>query len=637
MKIFTDSRWGTAEGRALAQRWIDATTDEAIKSLLIKDFDESQHPREANGRFGSGDGESSPAKTVVQNGVESIVTKPVSFLKSSIAPLDYASITAISKEQMAALAKAYEAAPHDDPAAHEAYAALAKEVEQQYKELTGPLGVKVDFVTSDPYANVEELRKDLEENHHLAVLKTETTVDSSGAHPYFTNEQNDMFRAVHDAFGHAASGRGFDRNGEEAAYQAHRSMFSDLATKALATETRSQNSCLITNGTFPDQKVALMPDELIKRLRQIADELLSKAAITADDDNLYSETKSHHVSMGRTLSKSKATKSLEEKMLIEIRKARLALKPMLKEWDESAHPRAANGRFGSGEGSSDPTKDVGPKMFAGEKHEKGKSSLYDHLVSDGKGGYKLTPERQALHDQIIAKALAGVPVSSNPTVTMLGGGPAAGKSVATENPTLGIPKTSDSSDVKSGAAQPTAVLVNADLVKEQLPEYQAMGASGVHEESSLIAKEIYAQALAHHQDVVYDGTGNSSMESLQGKIDAGRDAGYTVNGVYVTCPTDLAWDRAQARADKTGREVPEGMLRETHANVSGILPEAAPLFDSTVLVDSTKGAVDEQGRTSGEIIASGSLGQDLSVHNPEAYSEFLAKANEDTTPKGRTR
>jgi len=269
--------------------------ESTLLSVLLKG-DVAGHEFHGNQWTGGG-GSEGAAHFVDQNGVKSMITEPVSFLKDEPAPKDYASITAIAPERMTQLAAAYDAAPHDDPAAHEAYKALTQEVEQQYKDLTGRLGVKVDFVKTDPYKNVEELRKDLEENHHLAVLKTETTVGSSGAHPYFTNEQNDMFRAVHDAFGHAATGRGFDRNGEEAAYQAHRSMFSDLAGKALATETRSQNSYLITRGDFPEQKVALMPDALIKRLRAALAK--AKALITADDDNLYDEGHCHHTSLGR--------------------------------------------------------------------------------------------------------------------------------------------------------------------------------------------------------------------------------------------------------------------------------------------------------------------------------------------------
>jgi hypothetical protein len=292
------------------------------KAKVAKDWASwnEQHPYIPHPRESAGPGphqaqspKDGSAHIVNQGGVQSMITAPVSFLKDGPAPRDYASITAIEPERMAQLAAAYDEAERDDPSAHEAYAALTQEVDQQYKDLTGRLGVKVDFVASDPYKNVEELRKDLEDNRHIAVLKTDTTLDSSGAHPYFTNEQNDKFRAVHDAFGHAATGRGFDRNGEEAAYQAHRSMFSDLAGKALATETRSQNSYLITNGEFPEQKVALMPDALIKRLRQQLAK--AQAKITADDDNLYSQGHSHHTSMGRHLKKPAKKSALVDAVL----------------------------------------------------------------------------------------------------------------------------------------------------------------------------------------------------------------------------------------------------------------------------------------------------------------------------------
>lgn len=317
-----DQEWGNLTGQTVEWRYIPEWPFRVRVFNVAKDWASwnEQHPYVPHPRESAGPGphqaqspKDGSAHIVNQGGVQSMITAPVSFLKDEPAPRDYASVTAIEPERMAQLAAAYNEAEHDDPAAHEAYAALTQEVDQQYKDLTGRLGVKVDFVASDPYKNVEELRKDLEDNRHIAVLKTDTTLGSSGAHPYFTNEQNDKFRAVHDAFGHAATGRGFDRNGEEAAYQAHRSMFSDLAGKALATETRSQNSYLITNGEFPEQKVALMPDALIKRLR----EQLAKAhaAITADDDNLYDEGHSHHTSMGRHFKKPAKKSALVDAVL----------------------------------------------------------------------------------------------------------------------------------------------------------------------------------------------------------------------------------------------------------------------------------------------------------------------------------
>jgi len=142
------------------------------------------------------------------------------------------------------------------------YDVMKNETKRQYQYLTNDLGVNVEFHDDDPYpGGVKELSEDLHTNNRLKVLKTEAT----GGHSYFTNEENDMFRAVHDAFGHAAIGRSFSRHGEEAAYMSHSKMYSDKALPALASETRGQNSYLIydkpgVEDNFPDNAVVNMEE-----------------------------------------------------------------------------------------------------------------------------------------------------------------------------------------------------------------------------------------------------------------------------------------------------------------------------------------------------------------------------------------
>jgi predicted ABC-type ATPase len=278
--------------------------------------------------------------------------------------------------------------------------------------------------------------------------------------------------------------------------------------------------------------------------------------------------------------------------------------------------RDERGRFGSGSSGSSTfrdTREAGAGKTISEKQAAtfGHGSAAPYLVSDGKGGYQFTAERQALHDQIIANALKDVPKSDNPTLHMLGGGPASGKSTM-----LGSGKV----DVPQGTA---AVQVNADDVKEQLPEYAAMVAAGdpraamyAHEESSYLAKEIQAQAYAGGHDIVLDGTGNSSVESLQGKIDAARANGYQVVANYATVPTNVAVERANARAEKTGRVVPESVVREIHASVSSVFPQAAGSFDKVNLWDNT-------GRTP-VLLATGGGGS-LTVMDQGGYQAFLDK------------
>lgn len=58
------------------------------------------------------------------------------------------------------------------------------------------------------------------------------------------------------------------------------------------------------------------------------------------------------------------------------------------------------------------------------------ASIRPHLVPDGQGGYKISAERHAMHEAFIADQLRGATPVDSPTTTILGGGPASGKSTA---------------------------------------------------------------------------------------------------------------------------------------------------------------------------------------------------------------
>jgi hypothetical protein len=243
------------------------------------------------------------------DGVDMLIGDPVESLAAFHGEKkEWADIRAIPEETRNSIADFYDEAP--DVTAEEmqeetrkAYEALAVELEEQYRILTEELGIEIIFTDDDPYENFEEMARDFAANKRLKILKTEST----GGHPFFTNEQNDMFRAVHDAFGHLGTGRGFDRHGEEAAFQAHRSMFSALAAAAAATELRGQNSFLIARGEFGPQKLVLLPDKWQKSLARFlllatkaAGKVVGKGAQRSSDmDNAYDKTGSHHVSCGR--------------------------------------------------------------------------------------------------------------------------------------------------------------------------------------------------------------------------------------------------------------------------------------------------------------------------------------------------
>lgn len=162
----------------------------------------------------------------------------------------------VSPSRQLAVADAYDALPDWDDAAVPAFRAFADETMMQYRIMIGTGSISHVVEDSDPYATAGAMIESVERDGIIRTMSTRAT----GGHPFLTDSQNDAFRAVHDVVGHAATGRGFDRHGEEAALQSHAVMYSPLARVALISETRGQNSSMIkAGGTFPAQKIAILP------------------------------------------------------------------------------------------------------------------------------------------------------------------------------------------------------------------------------------------------------------------------------------------------------------------------------------------------------------------------------------------
>jgi hypothetical protein len=199
------------------------------------------------------------------------------------APLDVDRATRIARE--------YDLMKHDpdDPLVKMAYDQMIKETNDQYEAML-QAGIEPYFIEpgNNPYRNSPyEALLDVAENRRIGVFPS---VEGFGTDPNFNPQgnpllqetgrlisgrpalANDLFRAVHDYFGHAKPGVGFRAAGEENAYQSHAGMYSPLARRALASETRGQNSYLnygpygetnrtakIEDTRFADQKAGLMP------------------------------------------------------------------------------------------------------------------------------------------------------------------------------------------------------------------------------------------------------------------------------------------------------------------------------------------------------------------------------------------
>lgn len=224
------------------------------------------------------------------------------------------------------LADAFEAAKHEpeNPEVKKAYDALATETKAQWDYITGK-GVKMEPWAQDgqPYKNSAEMIADVRDNKHLWFFPTDQGYGqdkSVATHPMLTPTGvkvngkelvvNDLFRAVHDYFGHAKESFEFGPKGEYNAYLAHNQMFSDSAKPALASETLAQNSWVnygkhlrrsdgtlpvkgdkdfvpVTERPYADQKATLLPQDLVAEANNIAaKKAVDKVAPMMSPDNV---------------------------------------------------------------------------------------------------------------------------------------------------------------------------------------------------------------------------------------------------------------------------------------------------------------------------------------------------------------
>lgn len=204
-------------------------------------------------------------------------------------PRTYAQVDVRRAKRIADEFDRMEHAPQD-PEVASAYRAMIDETLEQYRAMMAT-GLTVEFIprdTTDPYAATPRMAiLDVVENNHLWVFSSDEGFGSSDLDvsdnplwevtPFEISGRkavaNDIFRAVHDYFGHIANGVGFRADGEENAWREHAAMYSPLARRAMTSETRGQNSWVNYGPhgdsnrharseatVYADQKTGLMPE-----------------------------------------------------------------------------------------------------------------------------------------------------------------------------------------------------------------------------------------------------------------------------------------------------------------------------------------------------------------------------------------
>jgi len=187
--------------------------------------------------------------------------------KSGIKMQEVIPVTSLDKENSKAISDEFEKMKDDptNPEVAKSYNAMAEETIAQYKEIVKD-GYFVEINNEEPYSSSEDMIKDLKENKRFKVFSTESGFGDDGItekqraeNPLLKDSGfkdvngetllvNDVFRFVHDFFGHAKFGNSFGPIGEENAWMIHSVMYSPLARRAMTSETRGQNSYVNFSG-----------------------------------------------------------------------------------------------------------------------------------------------------------------------------------------------------------------------------------------------------------------------------------------------------------------------------------------------------------------------------------------------------
>jgi hypothetical protein len=154
-------------------------------------------------------------------------------------------------------------------AVRRSYRALARET-KRLSEIVhrapsyGGLGVRVNHVRADgdPYHDAAELCAELREHRSMTL----TTIASEAPHPLLGGQEGgvvDRLRVLHDVFGHAALGVGFDLQSEFATWLQCRTLFSGEARGAAFCELVGATTTYIVTGKKPGLRADLPPAELL--------------------------------------------------------------------------------------------------------------------------------------------------------------------------------------------------------------------------------------------------------------------------------------------------------------------------------------------------------------------------------------
>lgn len=205
---------------------------------------------------------------------------------------------------------------------------------------------------------------------------------------------------------------------------------------------------------------------------------------------------------------------------------------------------------------------------------------------DDKGNY-IESRVKEVHRPYLAKLFhdAGG-AQETPTLILTAGGSAAGKGTMLKNI---ISPSAQEQGMKM------AIVDSDDIKMAHIPEFQEFqkedaetAAQRTHRESSDVTAWANQELIKHKRNFVYDGT-MKDPEKYKKLIKAAKDRGFHVQIAVANVDVDTALQRNKDRFERTGRLVPDDIVKESHASVSKSFAELKDMVDDWHVYDMSDG------------------------------------------------
>jgi predicted ABC-type ATPase len=226
--------------------------------------------------------------------------------------------------------------------------------------------------------------------------------------------------------------------------------------------------------------------------------------------------------------------------------------------------------------------------------------------------------RDGLRAQIVAGVLGSQPSDSpasgpeeRPFALIVGGGVAAGKTTIIE------------ALLERGELPPRRYArINADDIKQQIPEYQAICKAGdcraadiVHEESVLIASQCVGRATEQRRSFILE-TNLSDPERATTLMHMLRRDGYDIGLLATTIEPETAVQRADDRGRRTGTYVATPALLHSHEKFSRSFAAVSEHADKVCLYENSSHPI--------RIASKETRHERLTISDPSRFDRFLS-------------